>query len=141
MSGTGWLLKGERLQFVNVTGSLQRIEVDIFDMPIAVPTLGPYERDIDAIDDVQDVDINKLNENDIIYNYDEVAHHLSWVNIICIIGLIIMTVIAGRYIYQKRANILFYLSPGSKTKKKEKPDQLPPTFELQTTQKETELKA
>ena len=141
MSGTGWLLKGERLQFINMTGSLQRIDVTIFDMPVELPTVEPYERDVDTINDIQDVNIKKLDDNNTMYSYDEVAHHLSWVNIAFIIGLIIMIVIAARYLYQKRANLAFCLGPWSKKKKQEKIDQLPLTSVSQTTLTETELKA
>ena len=81
-----------------MTGSLQRIDVTIFDMPVELPTVEPYERDVDTINDIQDVNIKKLDDNNTMYSYDEVAHHLSWVNIAFIIGLIIMIVIAARYL-------------------------------------------
>jgi hypothetical protein len=126
MSGQGWLLKGERLQFINISRTINRINITLFPMPLEQPTLQPYEQDVDVLGDIPDITLKpiKPNENDILYQWDQVAHHISWINIICVIGIIIMTAIAVRYIYQRRKGIAFYLGSWA-TKRKEKSHQLP----------------
>jgi len=59
-----------RLQFINMTGLFKRIEVTIFDMPVELPTIEPYKHDVDSIDDIQDLNMKRLQENDTIYNYN-----------------------------------------------------------------------
>lgn len=135
MSGQGWLLKGERLQFVNVSGTINRINITLFPMPLEKPTMLPYSRDVDALGDIPDMTLKpiKMNDNDILYQWDEVAHHLSWINIICFIGIIIMTAMAVRYFYQRRKGIAFYLGSWAKKKKEVKSDQLPLASETPAT--------
>jgi hypothetical protein len=123
ISGDGWMLKGERLQFINVSAKANRIQVRLFNLTDMIPEEKYLEFNVAPLEDVPVVTIKYLDEKNINYDYNEVAHHLSWTNILLILMIMIVLIIIGQCVYRKRDLIRFYFRPAAKPKRKT--DQLP----------------
>jgi hypothetical protein len=136
LSGEDWTLKGETLQFINVSVQVNRVNITPFNLeenPEFAKKSTPF--DINTLDDVPRVDIKKIEENDFSNNYNlgEVGHHMSWVAIIAIVIVVIILILAIRWVCKHRALLKFYFT---RTKPTKKPDQLLPMVNIETTEED-----
>lgn len=123
VTGEGWERTASRRAELNGTLTLNNQRWDEWLGPIPtvpgiiLPTVPPFVNTPDIVYSVEPI---HLNEDDIEeyydygYNQAEVGHHLSWSAIGLIIVIIICVCALAKWLYTRRANIMFYLGRSSK---------------------------
>ena len=112
-AGAGWILKGEILQYSNISlrktvfdielfdfnALFERVNVSVFRPDDVLGTLPPLK----PIDDISFVNDGSIHEWD--HPYDVLTHNMSWSNVALIIMIVIVLVCMLRYAWVHRSEL------------------------------------
>ena len=125
MSGQGWRLKGEIHRILNGTSETVPLNLGHLDIAAMVPPEWANLSYESFIVDTSQESYTSYGNDTIympmhgVYNWGTIGHHVSWTNTGIILGVVIVIICVGIYVYRRREKIRFFLNDAIRHRKKQ----------------------